>query len=138
MFYAIVSKGSVIILSHRELLTVRLDNGRNLPKPTPFDPCKIGSEHGFLQFLGLCRLLFKSFMTCWRSDLISAAPCILKPKLSKVIQSGHVFLPLINFPLLHVRSQNWDFQGIFLIKFIKHWGWVHFPPSFSHQTGQGF
>lgn len=48
----IVSKGSVIILSHPELLTVRLDHGRNLPVPPPFEP-----------FLVLCRLLSKSFMT---------------------------------------------------------------------------
>lgn len=52
--------------------------------------------------------------------MISAASCILKPKLSKVFQSGHVFLPLMNIPLIHVRSQSWDFQGIVLIKFIKH------------------
>lgn len=89
--------------------------------PTPFDPCKIGSEHGLFQFLGWCRLLSKSFMASWRIDLIGATSCILKPKLSKVIQSCDVSLPLINIPLIHVRSQSWDFQGIFLIKFIKHW-----------------
>lgn len=59
--------------------------------PPPFNPCKIGSEHGLLQFLRWCSPLSKSLMTCWRIDLISAASCILKPKLSKAIQSGHVF-----------------------------------------------